>query len=201
MVAILAGTVKMITLLTSAWPPAAQIFNSATDMYAYYNTTNNTNLSGLERITNIFPQVCYSSFLPMLKLFKTVATVHALIKKKIKFSSYSRKFILEQLQSCIWLTASSYMGNIYAFPHILGSPSSYLTFQLLYSEFLYMRKILFLFISVALMHRHLMHTYIYTAHVLYNIIISVIEMVSMYFSFMVPPVTLYSLFLTSSCEN
>jgi hypothetical protein len=31
-----------------------------------------------------------------------------LIKKKIKFSSYKRKFRMEQLQSHIWLTASSY---------------------------------------------------------------------------------------------
>ncbi len=29
---------------------------------------------------------------------------------------------MEQLQSHIWLTASSYMGNIFAFPHMLGSP-------------------------------------------------------------------------------
>ncbi len=28
-------------------------------------------------------------------------------------------------------------GNICAFPHILGSPSSYMTLQLLHSEFLY----------------------------------------------------------------
>ncbi len=41
---------------------------------------------------------------------------------------------MEQLQSHIWLTASS---NIYAFPHILGSPSSYMTLQLLHSEFPY----------------------------------------------------------------
>ncbi len=34
-----------------------------------------------------------------------------LIKKKIKFSSYIRKFRMEQLQSHIWLTASSYMGK------------------------------------------------------------------------------------------
>jgi hypothetical protein len=31
----------------------------------------------------------------------------------------------------------SYMGNIFAFPHILGSPSSYMTLQLLHSEFPY----------------------------------------------------------------
>jgi hypothetical protein len=57
MVAMLAGTVKMIALLTSAWPPAAQIFKSATDMYGYFNTTSNTNLSGLERIHDAFSQV------------------------------------------------------------------------------------------------------------------------------------------------
>ncbi len=32
-----------------------------------------------------------------------------LIKKKIKFSSYIRKFRMEQLQSHRWLTVSSYM--------------------------------------------------------------------------------------------
>ncbi len=32
-----------------------------------------------------------------------------LLKKKIKLSSYIRKFRMEQLQSHIWLTASSYM--------------------------------------------------------------------------------------------
>jgi hypothetical protein len=36
---------------------------------------------------------------------------------------------MEQLQSHIW-------GNIFAFPHILGSPSSYMTLELLHSEFL-----------------------------------------------------------------
>jgi hypothetical protein len=36
-------------------------------------------------------------------------TVHTLIKKKIKFSSYIRKFGMEQLQSHIWLKAFSYM--------------------------------------------------------------------------------------------
>ncbi len=42
------------------------------------------------------------------------------------------------------------MKNICAFPHILGSPSSYMTLQLLRSEFPYicMRKILFYFLSV-----------------------------------------------------
>ncbi len=56
---------------------------------------------------------------------------------KSKFSSYIRKFRVEQLQSFIWQTDSSYMGNICAFPHILGSPSSYMTLQMLHSEFPY----------------------------------------------------------------
>jgi hypothetical protein len=33
--------------------------------------------------------------------------------------------------------ASSYMENICAFPHILGSPSSYMTLEPLHSEFPY----------------------------------------------------------------
>ncbi len=41
---------------------------------------------------------------------------------------------MEQLQSHIWQTASS---DICAFPHILGSPSSYMTLQLRHSEFPY----------------------------------------------------------------
>jgi hypothetical protein len=61
-----------------------------------------------------------------------------LIKKKIKFSSYIRKFCMEQLQSHIWLTASYIWGNIFTFPHILGSPSSYMTLQLLHSEFFFL---------------------------------------------------------------
>jgi hypothetical protein len=36
MVAMLGGTVHMITLLTSAAPPAAQIFKSGIDMYGYW---------------------------------------------------------------------------------------------------------------------------------------------------------------------
>jgi hypothetical protein len=58
---------------------------------------------------------------------------------------------VEQLQSHILLMASSYMGNIYAFPHILGSPSSYMTLQLLHSDFLiYEENLIFFFISVVL---------------------------------------------------
>ncbi len=53
-----------------------------------------------------------------------------LIKKKIKFSSYKRKFRMEQLRSHIWLTASSYTRKFLRI-------SSYLTLQLLHSEFPY----------------------------------------------------------------
>ncbi len=72
-------------------------------------------------------------------LYRTAAPPTLTLKKKIKFSSYIRKFRMEQLQSHIWLTASSYMGSSYicAFPDILGSPSSYMTLQLLHSEFPY----------------------------------------------------------------
>jgi hypothetical protein len=44
---------------------------------------------------------------------------------------------MEQLQSHICLSASSYMTKYVRIPHILGSPSSYMTLQLLLSEFPY----------------------------------------------------------------
>ncbi len=74
------------------------------------------------------------------------------IKKKIKFSSYIRKFRVEQLQSHIWLTASSYMGKYFRILFI----SSYIRKPLLIYDFataplwisLYMRKIWFSFLSV-----------------------------------------------------
>ncbi len=45
---------------------------------------------------------------------------------------------MEQLQSHIWLTASSYMGKYLRISsYILGSPSSYMILQLLHSEFPY----------------------------------------------------------------
>jgi hypothetical protein len=42
---------------------------------------------------------------------RTKEAIITLIKKKIKLSSYIRKFRMEQLQSHIWLMASSYMGK------------------------------------------------------------------------------------------
>ena len=44
---------------------------------------------------------------------------------------------MEQLQSHKGPTASSYMVKYLRIPHILGSPSSYITLQLLHSEFVY----------------------------------------------------------------
>ncbi len=60
-------------------------------------------------------------------------TLCTLINKKIKLSSYIRKFRMEQLQSHIWGRA----GNAQIFPHIWGSRWSYMTLQLLHSEFPY----------------------------------------------------------------
>ncbi len=45
-----------------------------------------------------------------------------LIKKKIKFSSYIRKSRVEQLQSHIWLTASSYMGKYFPISSYIKKP-------------------------------------------------------------------------------
>ncbi len=68
-----------------------------------------------------------------------------LIKNKKKFSSYIRNSA-GLVQSHIWLMNPSYT-NICAFPHILGSPSSYMILHPIPSEFPYMRKILFSFLS------------------------------------------------------
>jgi hypothetical protein len=68
-----------------------------------------------------------------------------LIKKKIKFSSHTRKFRMEQLQSHIW-PPNIYL-HICAFPHTLGSPSSYMTLQLLHF-LIYEENFILFFISV-----------------------------------------------------
>ncbi len=76
-----------------------------------------------------------------------VAPENALIKKKIKFSSYIRKLRWDWFQSHIWLTA--FILNICAFPHILGSLSLYMTLQPIPSEFPYIwGKSPFSFLSV-----------------------------------------------------
>ncbi len=72
-----------------------------------------------------------------------------LIKRKIQLSSYVRKFRMEQLQSHIWLTASSYMGKylrISSYIRKLFLIYDFATVPLLIS--LYMRKIWFSFLSV-----------------------------------------------------
>ncbi len=68
---------------------------------------------------------------------KYLSSTGTLIKKKIEFSLNIRKFWVEQLQSHIWLTASPYMGKYLRISsYIIGSPSSYMTLQLLHSNFL-----------------------------------------------------------------
>ena len=49
-----------------------------------------------------------------------------------------------------WLTTSSCGENIYAFPHILGSPSSYMTLHPIPSVFPHVWGIFFSFLSVHL---------------------------------------------------
>ncbi len=73
-------------------------------------------------------------------------TLCTLIKKKIKFSSYIRKFRMEQLHSHMWLTASSYMGKNLRISSYIRKPFliyDFATASLWIS--LYMRKILFYF--------------------------------------------------------
>ncbi len=72
-----------------------------------------------------------------------------LIKKKIKFSSNIRKFRMEQLQSHIWLTASSYMGKYLRISSYIRSP--FLIYDSATAPLwisLYMRKNCFPFLSV-----------------------------------------------------
>ncbi len=59
------------------------------------------------------------------------------IKKKIKFSSYIRKFRMGQLQSHIWLMASSYMGKFLRISSYCIRKPSYMTLQLHHSKFPY----------------------------------------------------------------
>ncbi len=86
---------------------------------------------------------------------QTVSGRHYTDKKENQISSYLRKFRMEQLQSRIWLRASSYMGKYFrissytyqeALPHIWV-----MTLQLLHSEFPYIwGKFNFFFISAVL---------------------------------------------------
>ena len=79
--------------------------------------------------------------------FRTYCT---LTKKKIKFSSYIRKFRMEQLQNQLWLTASSYMGKYLRISSYIRKP-----FLIIYDFAaatlwisLCLRKIVFSFLSV-----------------------------------------------------
>ncbi len=67
-----------------------------------------------------------------------------LIYSEIQNGAVAKSYMTNGLLNSphIWL-------NIWAFPHILGSPSSYMTLQLLHSEFPYtVRKVIFSFLSV-----------------------------------------------------
>ncbi len=67
-----------------------------------------------------------------------------LIYKEFQNGSVAKSYMTNGILYSIW-------GNICAFPHILGSPSSYMycmTLQLLHSEFLiYEENLIFFFIS------------------------------------------------------
>ncbi len=68
-------------------------------------------------------------------------------KKKIKFSSYIRKFGMEQLQSHIWLTASSYMTKYLRISSNIRKP--FLIYDFATAPFLiYVENFIFFFISV-----------------------------------------------------
>jgi hypothetical protein len=67
-----------------------------------------------------------------------------LIKNKIQFSSYSRNSEGSGAKSYMTNEVLIYGENICAFPHIFGSPSSYMTLHPIPSP-LYMKKILFSF--------------------------------------------------------
>jgi hypothetical protein len=91
----------------------------------------------------------WSCCVPKDKVLSQVNTVSTLIKKKIRFSSYIRRCWMEQLQSHKWLTASSYMGKYLRISSYIRKP--YLLFDFATAPLwisLYMRKILFSFLSV-----------------------------------------------------
>ncbi len=81
-----------------------------------------------------------------ISTFMCLWATYTLIKKKIKFSSYIGKFRVEQLQSHIWLMASSYIGKYFRISSYIRKPFliyDFATAPLWIS--LYMRKILFSF--------------------------------------------------------
>ncbi len=83
----------------------------------------------------------------LFQIFGIMSLQCTLIKKKIKFSSYIRKFSVEQLQSLIWLTASSYIGKYLRISSYIRKPflicNDFATAPLWIS--LYMRQIWFSF--------------------------------------------------------
>jgi hypothetical protein len=86
---------------------------------------------------------------PSHHLHPAIIVITALIKKKIKFSSYMRKFRREQLQSHLRLTASSYMTKYWRISSYIRKPFLiYMTVQLFPSEYPYIRGIFFSFLSV-----------------------------------------------------
>ncbi len=98
---------------------------------------------------------------------------NAQIKKKIKFFSYIRKFRMEQLQSHIWLTASS---NMVKYLHIslytvLGSPPHIWLCNCSTLNSLYMRKIFyFLFNQCALVCNNAYKKLIYAERELFKLL-------------------------------
>ncbi len=87
-----------------------------------------------------FPLLSYNiGYIPtffscLLVFLLSAQSLPTLIKKEIKFSSYIMKFRMEQLQSHIWLTASSYKVK---YLRISSCIRKYMTLQLLHSEFLH----------------------------------------------------------------
>ncbi len=85
----------------------------------------------------------------VLPFFRTVHEGKTLIKKRIKFSSYIRKFRVEQLQSHIWLTASSYIGKYLPISSYIRKPFliyDFVTAPLWISP-IYEENLIFFFIS------------------------------------------------------
>ncbi len=113
----------------------------------------------------------YSTWLCTLNNF--FLNCYTLIKNKIKFSTYKRKFRRDRVQSHIWLTAFPYMTKyLCIFPYI-GSPSSYMTLHPIHSEFPYISgNFFFLFyqctccISALLSTWNLENCTFYSAHLL-----------------------------------
>ncbi len=90
-----------------------------------------------------------------------------LIKKKLKFSSYVRKFRIKQLQSHKWLTVSSYMGKYLRIYAYIGKPFLIYNFATAsLSITIYMRKIWFSFFISALSPFHFPINSIPSSHTL-----------------------------------